>query len=149
MELSPLLRFEPLQLMKKCSFMHKMCKFPTPIDASIPWAPLLDLATFNYWGTRAPVPHSWWRQCVCLVKARTMRTLRSSSAMNSIRRRFVKEPRSPSGWNSATCEYHSVICLLWHPVSYIRAWLMCNLWGHHGHGYAFPSFYVRQLCWST
>jgi len=38
MGLSPLLRFEPLLLllMKKCSFMHKMCQIPHPIDASVP-----------------------------------------------------------------------------------------------------------------
>ena len=37
----------PLLLMKKCSAMHKMCQIPHPIDASVPWAPLLDLATLT------------------------------------------------------------------------------------------------------
>jgi len=30
-----LLRFEPYAVNEKCSFMHKMCQIPHPIDASV------------------------------------------------------------------------------------------------------------------
>jgi len=35
----PLLRFEPLLLMKKCSFMHKICQIPTPSTPPSPEPP--------------------------------------------------------------------------------------------------------------
>jgi len=40
-QLAPLLRFKPLLLMKKCSFMHKMCQIPEPHRRLRPLSPCL------------------------------------------------------------------------------------------------------------
>jgi len=49
-------------MLKSVLLCSKCAKFPTPVDASVPWAPLLELATL----TIAMLIASWYRYVVLI-----------------------------------------------------------------------------------